>query len=415
MNLSFTWAMVVLALLLLQATPAMGQDVDLAEHVRLTEEMRRLARRNAWNGVEAAYRGLLELAARNGDAPTFEEHYLGAQAARALGDVNATYSRLNAAVKCGSPSEVRSAIDWLANIDANYGTVSLLSQLDSAPQIIPRKMPFAPDQRAAIQKASQLVAATGRYDGLLPAGVYEFGSESLLVEPGAASAPLALREAGQVRKRGLSLAYSGIRMSGGMAYTGAGPGSTMDAEPGSFSGLGPRIAVGLEVGLSPGLGLLAQVGYQGVFGQRPSNDPAVVEAYELQGWSLDLQQDGTVLPFDDSATQMHSGYLWSGLALRAGALGLAAGPLYVATFSGSVSTLRDGCGQDGAAGQQCVVYYTGGPRAGGVAFEATYDLVDLAGLRAGLSFQAGVQTDTSRWYNWGQVGFAMLPATSRRD
>jgi hypothetical protein len=64
------------------AAEAAGKTASEAEHTRLAEEMRKLAQRNAWRGVEGSYARMLVIE-KDGVVLTYDDHLLGAQAARA--------------------------------------------------------------------------------------------------------------------------------------------------------------------------------------------------------------------------------------------------------------------------------------------------------------------------------------------
>ncbi|MSP54447.1 MAG: hypothetical protein EXR69_02395, partial [Myxococcales bacterium] len=69
--------------------------VSDAEHVRLSSEIKQLATRQAWAGVEKKYEDLAKL----GVELTFDDLLHGAYAARALGDAQGVYDRLKVAAK----------------------------------------------------------------------------------------------------------------------------------------------------------------------------------------------------------------------------------------------------------------------------------------------------------------------------
>ena len=115
--------LLVLASLFAMSTPAHAGDVEAAEHRQISEEMERLASRNAWSGVERNFKQLLELQ-EAGEVITYDEWNLGAQAARALGDMGSCRDRLAQAVKLEGKEE---DIAWLEQIDKSYGPVTLRS------------------------------------------------------------------------------------------------------------------------------------------------------------------------------------------------------------------------------------------------------------------------------------------------
>src|SRR5688500_7282639 len=90
----------------------------LAEYERLAQEMRSLATKNAWDGVERSYAAMLA----TGVPLTGEQHFTGAQAASALGNPAGTRQRLLWALEVEDVGEYR---EWLHRIDQDYGPVSL--------------------------------------------------------------------------------------------------------------------------------------------------------------------------------------------------------------------------------------------------------------------------------------------------
>ena len=71
-----------------------AESVEKAERVRLSQEIKNLAKRSQWVGVDMKYRQILKLSKVK---PSFRDHYLGAQAASNLGNVGATYNRVKSA------------------------------------------------------------------------------------------------------------------------------------------------------------------------------------------------------------------------------------------------------------------------------------------------------------------------------
>ncbi|MFH0818633.1 MAG: hypothetical protein V1898_01430 [Patescibacteria group bacterium] len=169
--------------------PVEGQAVADAEHTRLVEEMRRLSKRNAWKGVETAFQELGLLQKQNRIQLTYEDYWLGAQSARALGDINGVYERLRGAANLNASQE---AIEWLSDLDAHYNTVKLKNKRGEPVALSAAAMPFAPDQRACIETAIRAVNINGEYTGLLPAGSYTFGDEIVIVAIGGGGVDLTL-------------------------------------------------------------------------------------------------------------------------------------------------------------------------------------------------------------------------------
>lgn len=163
---------------------------DEAEAVRLGQEIEKLAQRNAWAGVERMFDALVG----TGVAPAFEDLVAAAHAARAMGDVAAVRDRLQAALAI---REERSIVDWLYDVDQKFGRVTLACDPVLDATIDVAAMPFQPELRRSVEFASEALAATCSFDGLLPAGDYwlVWGNHraSFRVQPKVASVRLDLR------------------------------------------------------------------------------------------------------------------------------------------------------------------------------------------------------------------------------
>ncbi len=162
-----------------EAPPSEPDAAAQASHDQLTGEMRHLARRNAWKGVEQAFLDLEELAPQ-GVRPTVEDFDMGAQAARALGRVDAVFDRLERRQALEPSTDVQG---WLDELVRSYGAVDLKDRTGSAP-LEAARMPMAPDQRSAIEAAVEIMASDGRFRGRLPWGVYHLGERTFVVLPG---------------------------------------------------------------------------------------------------------------------------------------------------------------------------------------------------------------------------------------
>lgn len=160
-------------------------SAEQAEYVRLSNEMARLASRNAWAGVERLFLTMSDMAVEL----SFEDFVSGAHAARANGDITLVKQRLVAATALREDSEIT---DWLFDLDGTYGRVFVSADKGKA-ELSVEKMPFNPEQRKAIEYATLQVEETGTYDGLLPAGDYVFGPATLEVIPRVQSIRIDLR------------------------------------------------------------------------------------------------------------------------------------------------------------------------------------------------------------------------------
>ena len=167
----------LLTTLLLSTTTATAQTdaTARAEYIRLSEELHRLASRDAWAGVERFYEAIqdIELPA------SFADHLAGAHAASAKGDVAAARERLLAAHRV---AEHRDVLDWLWSIDHDYGPVRI--ELGTSAALQSDQRPFQPHKIAALTHAASVLGETGSFEGLLPTGVYNVAGHAFTVEPG---------------------------------------------------------------------------------------------------------------------------------------------------------------------------------------------------------------------------------------
>lgn len=155
-------SLLLLATLLTPPAFAGGQasDVAGAEARRLSGELSTLARRQAWRGVDRTYRALVQ----GGAALELQDHLLGADAARALGDLATCRARLLAAVAHRA--------DWVAlerlhAFDSQHTAVNLHGTALEATAAA-----FAPEHREALAFARTALARDGRFAGYLPQGRY---------------------------------------------------------------------------------------------------------------------------------------------------------------------------------------------------------------------------------------------------
>ncbi|MEN0067917.1 MAG: hypothetical protein AAGA48_37655 [Myxococcota bacterium] len=158
------------------ASPA-AWACDEAEYQRLSEEQTRLAQRNAWSGVERAYQRLLKTRCEL----RVDQHQLGAESARVLGKTFDQLERLQLALELEDDPEARAQLE---SIEAAFGRVKIKGDPRRPPTLLRDVLPFAPDQQKSIEWARTLLAETGSFDGMLPAGEYVVGGELLLVEAG---------------------------------------------------------------------------------------------------------------------------------------------------------------------------------------------------------------------------------------
>ncbi len=252
-----------------------------AEKVRLDEDLRKLATRNAWDGVEGIYARLRSLEAK-GVIVTQEQHELGAQAALALGNVREGRARLGLARASATVAADQERLGaMVADIDRRFGNVVLTAGTRSRRDIKVQRNPnpFAVDERAAIQAATDSLRLSGTFDGLLPAGNYTLGAVAFSVQsdgsvtranadptgvPGEkpeASAQAAPLAPPPPKERTFDLV---VGLGGGSAtWLAAGQGIGLTAAPGT--GGGARLLVGIVQPVGP-VSLLVDAHWQGFFG-----------------------------------------------------------------------------------------------------------------------------------------------------
>lgn len=377
---------------------AAGNAADEAERVRLSEDMKRLSRRNAWTGVEDAFQAMEELTTRGVEIPQ-EDYLVGAEAARNVGDMLASHERLVAARQLGATPDITGRIEA---IEAAYQRVTLVVEpkyVGEAPLQIAEE-PFAADQRKAIAYAKGRLELEARFEGMLPFGQYTFGPKGFELQAGGGLVSVALTQAdGEQKERGL--AFVGPRVDVGAAYTVAGAPGFQEGElhPDGFSGAGARAGVGVELGLHGGFGALVEVGYHGMLGGAP--DVAEDPAYEASNASL------------------HQGFGWLAGTWRIADFGVALGPVLatgVARASG-LSGYCDGnpCSGVEAAEAAALSYQPmkGSILSFGGSVGLSYGFLDLGGLSLGAGLLGGAQSDGARMYPWGQLGLTLAP--QRRD
>jgi hypothetical protein len=398
--------------LLLTSTPAWAGAKEAAqgEHVRLSEEMGRLAGRGAWRGVDRAYRSMEPLV-KKGVALTYDNHYQGAQASRELGSINNVFRRLLRAQALESTQDVE---NWLGDINANYGLVELVvpDRFKNEIKLSVAQMPLFPDQRTTIGQAqTQLAEERRTYTGLLPVGDYTFVDKTFKVVPGGETIRIELntkgtrvsrREAGE--KAPFRTTYFGPRADLGFAWTSATDAAKGGAQPGGFGGPGGRLGAGVEVGVGGQWGVLAQLGYHNLFGPPKDGTGRLEEKDE----------------YAIKADSMHIGFGWLAATVRLGDVWLAAGPLY-ALGSGGVTGVNDlcrgqsqdsACSSVGTANSETLRYQRlqGKIRAGGGAISGSYTVVEFGrSMVGGVTLAMGTQSDMSRMYPWGTLSFTVAP------
>ncbi len=173
-----------------QERKAAEQAAAQAELVRLQGQLRSLASRGHWTGVDEIYQRMAEL---EHVKPDLEDHLRGIEAAEALGRPDLAWPRVNAALTLSDSADL---IERHARLGIFYGEIELTVAKDVSPAGLTLSMvdmPLDPAQRRVVETAQTSLRATGSYAGLLPLGQYAVGgstfdivggpSESVVIQP----------------------------------------------------------------------------------------------------------------------------------------------------------------------------------------------------------------------------------------
>ncbi|MAY81947.1 MAG: hypothetical protein CL930_14345 [Deltaproteobacteria bacterium] len=150
---------------------------NAAEAQRIADEILKLARRRIWTGVERKYNQLIEL---NQDVGA-TVHLTAAYSARESGNLLLVYERLLRAAKVKPSREV---VDWLWDLDHNYGRVELVVDRRRTAELKVDNLPLDPNRRKVIETAITICKDKGSFTGLLPRNTYVFAGQEFTVEPG---------------------------------------------------------------------------------------------------------------------------------------------------------------------------------------------------------------------------------------
>lgn len=365
---------------------AVASDCNKAEYHRLSSEAEKLAQRNAWAGVERAYEAMIA----TGCELDFDDHHTGAQSARTLGKIWETYQRLSAATALDARPEIA---EMLAGFDQQYGRVRIKGDARRRPELHREAMPFAPDQRKAIEWAQQVLAGTGSFEGMLPLGDYEVGGNPFTVSAGG---EWQLVEVGRVKGTAAVQKQGAVHWAGLVATVG--PGQQISPEPGSpvvsdrglhqfaphdISATGISMAVGGEVGLTyraPEAGVAATLGYSGGYG----NDT------------------------------LHGFNAWLAAVVRPGEARIAFGPSYaLMTGRGTGVASWFDVGHDPDRTPNDTLRYQGWSWGGGLQGSVGYGLLDLGAMKGLVELHGAWHTDGARTFTTAGLRLGVVPRVPR--
>ncbi|MBX2799168.1 MAG: hypothetical protein KTR31_15955 [Myxococcales bacterium] len=377
------WVLVVMALVL--GLPGAAMACDNAEFLRITEEQKKLAARNAWTGVERAYGNLIGTRCEL----QFEQHFLGAESARQLGKTWEQFERLTQAHALRPEPSV---LDSLAAIEEAYGRVDIQGDPRRRPELTRPEMPFAPDERKGIEWAQTVMSETGSFYGMLPAGKYLVGPLEFTVVAGQPFEVIAVGNASKVGTNTASLLrYLAPVISIGPAFLGtpqtnrvttlADGGHQFSPDGVFLSGFSAQ--VGAEAGFTysePALGVAATLGYRGGFG---------VDVF-------------------------HGVNLWVAAVARPGNLRVALGPQYqvVAGRGTGVADWFDR-GQDPTTDRNGDIRYAGLAWGPGVQGSVGYGLLDFDALQGVVELGGSWHSDGARSYFGFGLRVGIVPTVPR--
>ena len=312
----------VAALPLLPAAEAADSSAaaNKAEHVRLTEEMKKLAQRNAWSAVEANYQKLLVLQ-KAGEALGYDDHWLGAQAARDAGDATAWKQRLEAARSVKATDEVTASLQEVA---ANFGMVKITvdSRYDGERVLSRPAMPFAPDQVANVRFVAARLKAGESYEGLLVVGAYTLDDKPLTVTSDQVATLNLAKEVVPFK------VATGLRLNLGPAALFAGDAAAQSDSPDHLQTYGGRLGGGFDLALARSFSVFGELHYQGAVGQA----------------TIDGQ------PADGHSSSTHFGGVWLGVSYQLPVLWISAGATVDYVYARSAAAVTGSGGFYGEEG-----------------------------------------------------------------
>lgn len=400
MRISTLWlglGMATLGVAAMVPRVALAQQADLqAEKYRLTEEMKRLAQRNAWPGVETKYEELVGL----GVDIDFDTHRLGAESAKYLGKTYEVYQRLERAVKVQDDAEIRSEMEQL---DAKYGRVKIIGSERWEVTLRRPAMPFAPDERKSVEYAIMVATESGGFTGMLPLGDYIIGEEGGKNElPFTVAAGPDFQEITVTRELVTSseglIVYHGPVALGGFAYTVTpepkeavfDADGNIQGEPATHAGSGVTAEVGYEIGFTRLFAIAATFEYRNLI-------------------TGDDQFHGYMGAFYGL---LRPGDLRVGLAGVYGRWGGQGLGVY-APFGVSDDPGQGAIGQDLASFPLDTTKYDGESWAGGAKLSVGYGLLDFEPLQGVVEIGGFWQTDGKRSYMGGGIRVGIVPEVPR--
>jgi hypothetical protein len=406
-------------LFLLSSVVYADAQVDKAERIRLSEEIKSLEKRGRWMAIDIKYREILSL---KDASPSFRDHSIAAQAASNLGNMLATYNRVKRAYAIEEKEELKR---WLDAIEQTTAPVEIIVSR-SFKEAFTLKVAedfYAPEDQNAFAYAQKLITKNRKFKGLLPYGEYSIGEEvfTLATIPFPADAEDLFQGHSKVKVQPPPapplISYMGPRVTIGGAYTGAGtPTSELSVNATSFSGMGGRASVGWQLRLRFGFDIFAELDVRNMMVSL-SKKPTYLTDYGLTeegtGYGGDQYLGAGLL--SGVSYSINDLDLFAGFSLSQGTAVIQG--LDTKTSQNYQSTCieedRNFSVCDESSGLQDALVMRGAITSGGLALGANYKLFSITDkLRGGINTTFAVQSDTSRTYYWGQIGLSITPFRS---
>ncbi|MFO0665033.1 MAG: hypothetical protein U0174_13855 [Polyangiaceae bacterium] len=150
-------------------------DSNKADLRQLHDELQRMAGKNQHSAVVRTFTQMLSIAKKNCEIAA-NDYVLAGGASRNLGDIQKALEWLDA----GKSTDA-------ADLRARFAQVEIKGK--AADLAKDGGVPFATDERAALEIAVREVKAKGKYTGYLPIGGYTLGSKTFTVAVGAVAKP----------------------------------------------------------------------------------------------------------------------------------------------------------------------------------------------------------------------------------
>lgn len=137
-----------------------------AEAYRLSDEIDRLVKKGAWKGVERSYLRAVE----TGAELTAAVHVAGARSSMQIGDADQARSRLLLAYQADRDPDT---LAWATTYSRQYTRVAL--RADPGAELQVERRHFDADRARVVDRAAEMLARDGHFEGLLPMGRYRVG------------------------------------------------------------------------------------------------------------------------------------------------------------------------------------------------------------------------------------------------